>query len=113
MMLLPSSLRRTLPPIYATQNDLDPLARVRLFTPWSLGAVGWAWHIIEFDGEDECFGLVEGFEIELGSFSLKELGSITGPMGLRVERDHHFRPVRLSVLRAELESARRGEEASV
>lgn len=103
MQLLTASLRRSLPPIYGTENIKDPLARVRFFTTWSC----WTWYVIEFDGEDECYGLVDGFEIELGSFSLKELESITGPMGLRVERDLHFKPVRLSVLHAELEAARR------
>jgi hypothetical protein len=110
MQLLTASQRRSLPPIYGAQNDKDPLARVRLFTPWSPPC--WTWYIIEFDGQNECFGLVDGFEVELGYFSLKELASITGPGGLRVERDRHFRPVRLSVLRAELETARGGEEVA-
>ena len=36
------------------------------------------------------FGLVIGFEKELGYFSLAELESARGPMGLAIERDLHF-----------------------
>ena len=36
------------------------------------------------------YGLVSGLEIELGYFSLSELQSVKGPMGLLIERDLHF-----------------------
>jgi hypothetical protein len=36
------------------------------------------------------YGLVIGLEIELGYFSLSELKSVKGPMGLLIERDLHF-----------------------
>lgn len=32
---------------------------------------GWKWYVLEASG-DECFGLVEGFENELGYFTLDE-----------------------------------------
>jgi len=38
------------------------------------------------------FGLVDGHEKELGSFSYKELLSIKGPWGLKIERDRYFEP---------------------
>lgn len=38
---------------------------------------GWSWLVLEFDGQDTLFGLVRGFETELGYFSLSELESIT------------------------------------
>ena len=37
-----------------------------------------------------CFGLGQGFEAELGSFSLAELAKVRGPLGLGIERDLHF-----------------------
>ena len=40
------------------------------------------------------FGYVEGFENELGYFSLNELKSVK-KMGLGIERDRHFKPVKL------------------
>jgi hypothetical protein len=52
----------------------------------------------EFDGEDIFFGLVDGFELELGYFSLKELKEVAGPLGLPIERDIHFEPKTLNEL---------------
>jgi len=53
----------------------------------------------EFDGRDIFFGLVIGFEAEFGYFSLSELESVRGPLGLPIERDQHFRPRALVELR--------------
>ena len=44
------------------------------------------------------FGLVCGMERELGYFSLAELQSVRGPLGLRVERDLYFTPTPMSGL---------------
>lgn len=41
------------------------------------------------------FGLVHGFEKEWGYFSLKELESVTGPHGLKIERDLYFEPTKI------------------
>ena len=56
------------------------------------------WYAREFDGEDIFFGLVIGLEIELGYFSLSELKSVKGPLGLPLERDLHFEPKTLQEL---------------
>jgi len=98
MNLLPASVGRLLPPLYSTENDPDPVARVKFFTPWS----NWTWYATEFDGEDTFFGYVEGLEKELGYFSLRELQSASGPVGLKIERDIHFRPTPLSELGCKL-----------
>lgn len=45
------------------------------------------------------FGLVLGLEIELGYFSLSELQSVRGALGLPVERELYFRPAPLSQVR--------------
>lgn len=93
--LIPQTLREEIPQLYAAQQENDPLLRVKFFTPWSC----WTWYVIEFDGTDICFGFVEGFEAELGYFSLLELEAIRGPGGLRIERDLYFDPVPLSAIR--------------
>ena len=49
----------------------------------------WTWYATEYDGEDTFFGLVDGFELEWGYFSLSELKSVTA-FGLGIERDLHF-----------------------
>ena len=95
MRLLTQSLRGRLPKLGATDCRSDPVALVKFFTPWS----DWTWYVTEFDGEDTLFGLVYGFERELGYFSLSELEAITGPAGLRIERDLHFNPTPLSQCR--------------
>ena len=58
----------------------------------------WTWYVTEFDGKDTFFGLVDGFEKELGYFSLSELESVKGPLGLKIERDVYFKPMKLKDL---------------
>ena len=50
----------------------------------------WTWYATEFDGEDTFFGLVDGFELEWGDFSLSELQSVKGRFGLGIERDRYI-----------------------
>jgi hypothetical protein len=69
MTLLPKHLGHRIPPLYATEEDRDPIGGVKLFHPLS----SWSWYVIEYDGDDLCFGLVDGYEKELGYFSLSEL----------------------------------------
>ncbi len=92
--LLPKEVRDSLPPLGATETETDPLCRVKFFYP----DFSWTWYAIEFDGEDTFFGLVDGFEKELGSFRLSELTENRGKLGLEIERDLFFTPKRLSEL---------------
>lgn len=102
--LLPKAVRASLPPLGATEAARDPLVPVKFFYP----DFSWTWYGIEFDGEDTFFGLVDGFELELGTFSLSELMENRGKLGLEIERDFSFTPCRLSELRTRLERERRG-----
>jgi hypothetical protein len=45
-----------------TDGTDNPTAMVKLFTPDS----NFTFYVTEYDGKDTCFGLVEGFETELG-----------------------------------------------
>ncbi len=95
MKLLTGEIRRILPPLGSQETSgPDALARVKFFTPDS----NWTWYASEFDGEDTFFGLVDGFEKELGYFSLSELQQVRGRLGLPVERDLYFRPTALREL---------------
>ena len=96
MELVTKELREQLPPLYAQEREADPIVVCKFFTPDS----GWTWYALEFDEVDTFFGLVIGFESELGYFSLSELQAIRGPLGLPIERDVHFQPTRLSVVRS-------------
>ena len=94
--LMPESVMKQIPALYATQDQEDPIVWMKYFTPDS----SWTWYVTEFDPVDRlCFGLVIGHEIELGYFSLAELESVTGPLGLHIERDLHFREQPLSKVR--------------
>ena len=95
MKLLTKELRKQLPALGATEKIEDPQVLLKLFTPDS----NWTWYVTEFDQKDTFFGLVAGFEVELGYFSLSELEATTGPLGLHVERDLYFKPTPLSEVR--------------
>ena len=97
MELLTPEIREALPLLYANEEEgLAAQALVKFFTPDS----NWTWYASEFDGEDIFFGLVIGFEAELGYFSLQELQSVRGPLGLPIERDLHYKPRSLAELQS-------------
>ncbi|HQF36972.1 MAG TPA: DUF2958 domain-containing protein, partial [Candidatus Dojkabacteria bacterium] len=95
MVLLTKEVLKKLPPLYSQEEKgLDAVAVVKFFTPDS----NWTWYATEFDGEDLFFGLVDGFEKEIGYFRLSELKSVKGALGLPIERDMYFKPKSLKEL---------------
>lgn len=92
--LIPQTLLSDIPNLHETAEIQEPICHVKLFTPDS----SWSWYIIELSKEDmsTCYGYVEGFESELGYFSLEELESLHGSLGLAIERDLSFEPTLLS-----------------
>ena len=94
MMLITKELARRLPPLMETRLDADPMVQCKFFYP----DFHWTWYGIEFDGEDRFYGFVDGDFPELGYFSLRELLSTRGKLGLPIERDKFFTPCRLSEL---------------
>lgn len=93
--LLDAESREKLPPLYSGEElGLMAMALIKFFTPDS----NWSWYASEFDGQDTFFGLVSGFETELGYFSLSELENVKGPLGLPIERDLYFQPKTLKEL---------------
>ena len=96
MKLLTKAIKAKLPALYSQEQVDDPIVQVKFFTPDGR----WTWYATEFDeGEGKFFGLVDGFEKELGYFLLSELEKNVGPLGLHIERDRFFKPVPLSVVR--------------
>lgn len=93
MMLLTKEIEKKLPKLYATEGvpKAEKVAQVKFFTPRS----NWTWYGVEYDPDERVFfGLVEGFEAEMGYFSLDELESL----GTMIERDRWFKPTRLGDL---------------
>lgn len=95
--LIPIALRDTIPNLYESEEQKDPICYIKLFTP----DANWTWYVIEFSkaNRDICYGYVQGLENELGYFSLSELRTIKGSLGLSVERDLLFEPTVLSKIR--------------
>ena len=91
-MLMTKELEKIIPEMYSDENTKleDKIVYAKFFTPDS----NWTWFILEWDGEDTLFAMVHGHEKELGYVSVTELEEIRGPLGLKVERDIHFTPIR-------------------
>ena len=99
MKLLTQVLRKKMPALYGQDaRGGEAIAYVKFFTPDS----NWTWYATEFDGDDTFFGLVDGQCRELGYFSLAELEEVTGPMGLPIERDLHWKPRPLEEIAPEM-----------
>ena len=96
MKLLTKELQKKLPPLYSQDGKRDDaIAYAKFFDPCS----SWTWYATEYDPDTrEFFGLVDGEYKELGYFSLDQLESFTNFLGLGIERDIHFDPIKLSEL---------------
>jgi len=94
--LLTNEILKKLPQLYATEKVPieEKVAVAKFFTP----DLSWTWYAVEFDGKDTFFGWVHGLEKEWGYFSLSELLSVRGKLGLPVERDKWFNPTKIKVI---------------
>lgn len=107
MKLLTQQIRKTLPKIYAQDSKgAKAIVYLKYFSPDS----NWTWHategepVLDQQGREidfKFFGLVDGFEKELGYFCLSELQSVRGALGLPIERDLYFKPKTLKQIAPE------------
>src|SRR5579859_6447365 len=92
MELLPEDLKKLIPPLGSLCESSDPQLCIKYFTPDG----GWTWYVAEGEPQAEgdylFYGYVIGVEAEWGDFSLSELKSVRGRLGLPVERDLFFKP---------------------
>ena len=92
MMLLTKEIEKKIPKLYT--HDGKPANEVpivvKFFTPDS----NWSWFVSEGeqqpDGDWLFFGMVHGFEKEMGYFNLHDLMKVRGAMNLPVERDMYY-----------------------
>ncbi len=105
MELLTEELKKQLPPLYSQEKEQDPMVICKFFHPLS----SLTWYAMEgspvdadgfYDTDKEkvdflFFGWISSDQPELGYFSLNEMESVE-VMGLGIERDEHFTPMRLS-----------------
>jgi len=107
--LFPPSVVKLLPT--SEENEADFInspdevpIKVKFFATGS----SWTWYAMDYDPEHRTFfGLVDGLEKELGSFSLDELASLVYEDGFmkghpRVERDLHWKPRTYGELKTQL-----------
>jgi len=80
---------------YSKGSDFEQMVVAKFFHPFST----WSWYLMNMDDENGsyCWGIVNGFAVESGSFSMKELESIK-IHGIGIERDLHFKPIKASEL---------------
>ena len=96
MELIPKELINTIPKLYETEEQTDPIAHMKLFLD------GWTWFITEISiDKNICFGyIISPFcSGELGYFSLEEIKPIRGSLGIGVERDLEFKPTKLTIIK--------------
>ncbi len=95
--LLSKEQLEQLPDLYETESQENPIFQMKIFTPYA----NFTWFLIEISKQDfdTCFGYVQGLESELGYFSLKELESIRGSLGLPVEVDNNFEATSLLTIK--------------
>jgi hypothetical protein len=98
MELLNDELKAIIPPFYSGEDISleEKTVYAKLFLP----DANWTWYILEYDKKSNTvFALVDGLDQELGYVSLDELEQVRGHMGLRVERDLYFKPLKYKDLK--------------
>ena len=76
---------------YPLGSDMEQKVVAKYFNPAGKGT----WYLMNTEpGSDYAWGIVDLFEVEMGSFSIRELESIKLPFGLTVERDRYFEPMK-------------------
>jgi len=79
-------------------ETISPYFTVKLFDPCG----SWTWFVQDWDGSDICFGFVVGHYPEWGSFSLSELASVKGGLGIGIEIDTGYRPKAVDEVMAQI-----------
>ncbi len=96
MKLLTKGLLERFAKLGRQEDSSDPVVVAKFFNPTGAGT----WYATEYDPEEKIFfGYVSIFgdwNDEWGSFSLDELESYRGQLGLGIERDLYFGEKRIS-----------------
>ena len=101
MLLLTKELLKKIPSTDDAHSTEDPMVWVKFFYP----DFSWTWYLCGFDPDTElAWGVVNGWDIDIGDFSLQELRQTKSKLGLSIERDLYFDPRPLSELLRQLNS---------
>ena len=93
MKLLTKKIKEQATKQYDKGSDMEQMVVAKFFNPMG----DWTWYLMNLSKDgDYAWGIVKGPEVEMGSFSMKELESIKLPFGLKIERDLMFEPMKAS-----------------
>ena len=98
MLLLTKELEKK----FEKQGDtsMNELEDTKVIAKFFITGSNYTWFAFDYNPETKMFfGCVHGMEKELGYFSLSELKSVKGFMGLGIERDYSFKPKELSKIK--------------
>ena len=99
MKLLTKEIAEKATKQYDKGSDMEQMIVAKFFNP--VGS--WTWYLMNMaDNGDYCWGIVDGNAVEMGSFSIKELEELQLPLGMKIERDLYFEPMKASELWKEL-----------
>ena len=91
MQLMTKALEERFAQVGRQEEVKDPIVIAKFFNPIGRGY----WFATEYDPKDKIFfgyvSLFGDYNDEWGSFSLEELESLELPMGMKIERDLHFK----------------------
>jgi len=91
MKLMTKAIEKKARKQYQLGSDMNQMIVAKFFDPCG----SWTWYLMNQDPDDPDYlwGIVKGFEVEMGSFSLHELESAKSSRGLGIERDLYFQPM--------------------
>ena len=96
--MMTKAIEAIAPKLYETDGQgYEAVAVAHYFSCFN----GWDWYMTEYDPVEKlAFGLVKGFEDELGYFSIAEFEELNRSKGFEViERDQYWHPCKLSELK--------------
>ena len=90
MKLMTKEIEKKAQKQFPLGSDMKQNIVAKFFDPCG----SWTWYLMNQDPNDPSYlwGIVKGFEVEMGSFSLSELSNYRGQFGLGIERDLYFTP---------------------
>lgn len=102
MKLITKEIEKKAQAQFSQGSSFEQTVVAKFFDPCG----SWTWYLMNQDPEDPDYlwGIVKGFEVEMGSFSLSELESVKGPLGIGIERDLYFKSITAKELWGKLQA---------
>ena len=92
MKLLTKEIVKNARKNYGLGSTMEQKVVAKFFDPQG----SWKWYLMNMEDESGsyCWGIVKGFAVEVGSFSVPELMEYRSPWGLKIERDRSWTPMK-------------------